>query len=170
MEGQVILAVGIGIAAVAEDLWHRQISNWTSLAALTGGLGWHFFERGGHGMVSAFGSALAGFGVFLAFYLLGGMGGGDVKLMAGFGAVLGKPSILLEAALWAAAIGGLMAALVLTGRAIFKFFKPVVKVAAAGPEEVVSEDVVSEEVQKRASIPYAPAITLGVWLALLGNV
>lgn len=170
MEGQVILAVGIGIAAVAEDLWHRQISNWTSLAALTGGLGWHFFERGGHGVVSAFGSALAGFGVFLAFYLLGGMGGGDVKLMAGFGAVLGKPSILLEAALWAAAIGGLMAALVLIGRAIFKFFKPVVKVAASGPEEVVSEDVVSEEVEKRASIPYAPAITLGVWLALLGNV
>lgn len=170
MEGQIILAVGIGIAAVAEDLWHRQISNWTSLAALTGGLGWHFFERGGHGVVSAFGSALAGFGVFLAFYLLGGMGGGDVKLMAGFGAVLGKPSILLEAALWAAAIGGLMAALVLTGRAIFKFFKPVVKAAVAGPEEVVSEDVVSEEVEKRASIPYAPAITLGVWLALLGNV
>ena len=170
MEGQIILAVGIGIAAVAEDLWHRQISNWTSLAALTGGLGWHFFERGGHGVVSAFGSALAGFGVFLAFYLLGGMGGGDVKLMAGFGAVLGKPSILLEAALWAAAIGGLMAALVLTGRAIFKFFKPVVKAAVAGPEEVVSEDVVSEDVEKRASIPYAPAITLGVWLALLGNV
>lgn len=168
MEGQIILAVGIGIAAVAEDLWHRQISNWTSLAALTGGLGWHFFERGGHGVVSAFGSALAGFGVFLAFYLLGGMGGGDVKLMAGFGAVLGKPSILLEAALWAAAIGGLMAALVLIGRAIFKFLKPVVKVAAS--EALASKDALPEAVEKRASIPYAPAITLGVWLALLGNV
>ena len=35
--------------------------------------------------------------VFLIFYLLGGMGGGDVKLMAGFGAVLGVRQ-LLEAA------------------------------------------------------------------------
>ena len=41
---------------------------------------------------------LAGFGVFLLFYLLGGMGGGDVKLMAGFGALLGGWKVL-EAAL-----------------------------------------------------------------------
>ena len=37
---------------------------------------------------------LAGAGVFLIFYLLGGMGGGDVKLMAGFGALLGAKLLL----------------------------------------------------------------------------
>ena len=41
-----------------------------------------------------FWARLAGAGVFLIFYLLGGMGGGDVKLMAGFGAVLGVPRLL----------------------------------------------------------------------------
>ena len=41
--------------------------------------------------------------------LLGGMGGGDAKLMAGFGAVLGVKR-LLEAALWIAACGGVMIA------------------------------------------------------------
>lgn len=165
METQVILALGIGIAAVAEDLWRRQISNWTSLAALTGGLGLHFYEKGGQGIVTAFGSALAGFGVFLAFYLLGGMGGGDIKLMAGFGAVLGRPSILIDAALYAAAIGGLMAVLVLGTRVALSMIRSnKVKVKEA------NEPTDSDAAEKRASIPYAPAITLGVWLALIGNI
>ena len=165
METQVILALGIGIAAVAEDLWHRQISNWTSLAALTGGLGLHLYEKGAQGIVTAFGSALAGFGVFLAFYLLGGMGGGDIKLMAGFGAVLGKPSILIDAALYAAAIGGLMAVLVLLTRVILSLIRS--NKAKAKAADLGSTD--SAAAEKRASIPYAPAITLGVWLALIGN-
>ncbi len=41
------------------------------------------------GALYALAGAAAGFAVFLIFYLLGGMGGGDVKLMAGFGALLG---------------------------------------------------------------------------------
>ena len=41
----------------------------------------------------ALGGTVVGFAVFLIFYLLGGMGGGDVKLMAGFGALLGVRSV-----------------------------------------------------------------------------
>lgn len=156
MEGQIILAVGIGIAAVAEDLWRREISNWTSLAALVGGFGLHFYERGTHGLVSVFLSALAGFCVFLTFYLLGGMGGGDVKLMAGFGAVLGRPGVLLEAALLTAFIGGVMALAVLVFRGLARLVR----------KPKVHDETLAE---KRAHIPYAPAITLGVWLSLLGN-
>ena len=49
---------------------------------------------------------------FLLFYVLGGMGGGDVKLMAGFGALLGW-SRLWQAALWTAILGALLAVIVL---------------------------------------------------------
>ena len=156
MEAQIILAVVIGILAVAEDLWRREISNWTSLAAFAGGFGLHLFERGAQGIGSVFLSVLAGFCVFLAFYLLGGMGGGDVKLMAGFGAVLGKPAILMEAALLTAFIGGVMALFVLLVRGLRRLVRT--------PETY--DETVAE---KRAHIPYAPAITLGVWLSLLGN-
>ena len=45
--------------------------------------------------------SIAGFLVFFVFYWLGGMGGGDVKLMAGLGAVLGIER-LWAAALWTA--------------------------------------------------------------------
>ena len=156
MEGQIILALGIGIAAVVEDLWRREISNWTSLVALVGGVGLHLYERGAHGISSVFISALAGFCVFLVFYLLGGMGGGDIKLMAGFGAVLGKPGVLLEAALLTGFIGGLMAVLVLAFRGLARLIQT---------PKVHGE----EQAERRAHIPYAPAITLGVWLSLLGN-
>ena len=156
MEGQIILAVVVGILAVAEDLWRREISNWTCLTALVGGIGLHIYERGTHGLSSVFLSVLAGFCVFLAFYLLGGMGGGDVKLMAGFGAVIGKPGNLIEAALLTAFIGGVMALLVLLFRALRRLVQ-----ARKHYDEIVTE--------KRAHIPYAPAITLGVWLSLLGN-
>src|SRR5713226_5299233 len=100
----------LGTAAVIEDLAKRRISNWIPLCALIGGVVCQVLRRGWMGVPLAFAGALVGFLVFLIFYLLGGMGGGDIKLMAGFGAVLGY-SRLLEAALWTAACGGIFAAL-----------------------------------------------------------
>ena len=85
--------------------------------------------------------------MFLIFYLLGGMGGGDVKLMGGFGALLG-PARLFEAALWTAGIGGLLAVLVIAGQYIRARLN-----GRSGP--------------MTQSIPYAPAIAAGVWLSMV---
>ena len=89
MTPQVWVAIVIGIAATVEDLTRRQVSNWICGAAFLAGIILHVISEGWRGGVSAMLGAVTGFGVFLIFYLLGGMGGGDVKLMAGFGAVLG---------------------------------------------------------------------------------
>src|SRR5260370_35779240 len=96
---QVGIAAVIGLAATVEVLAHRQISNWICGAALLAGLALHIATDGWRGGVSALLGAIAGFAVFLIFYLLGGMGGGDIKLMAGFGAVLGMNSLLGDALL-----------------------------------------------------------------------
>src|SRR6201981_2942600 len=105
MSARAILIVIVGVAAVLEDLTRRRISNWTSGGAVIAGLIVHLAQNGWTGaMHSLFGSVI-GFGVFLIFYLLGGMGGGDVKLMAGFGALLGDARIV-PAALLPAAAGG----------------------------------------------------------------
>jgi prepilin peptidase CpaA len=98
----------------------------------------------------------AGFAVFLVFFLLGGMGGGDVKLMAGFGALLG-PGRLLEAALWTAGVGGILAVCAIAWKALRGWISP----RPAGME------MSPEDKEKAASIPYAPAIALGVWLSLV---
>ncbi len=156
MNAQVWIAILVGLAAVIDDIARRQISNWICVAALAGGLGWQAGQYGWSGLLYGLGGAASGFAVFLIFYLLGGMGGGDVKLMTGFGALLGAGR-LLEAALWTAGVGGILALLVLGFRALRdKLRKPVPQIGLS-PEQQL----------KAASIPYAPAIALGVWLSLV---
>jgi prepilin peptidase CpaA len=145
MTPQVWIAIAVGLAAAIDDLRRRQISNWIVIAALVSGFAWQVSQQGWNGLLTALAGAAAGFAVFLIFYLLGGMGGGDVKLMAGFGSLLGAGR-LLEAALWIAGLGGIMALAVLGWKAIRR---------------------VQKTADNKESIPYAPAIALGVWLSLV---
>ena len=146
---EIIVAVVLGLAAVIVDLRRREIPNWISIAALVGGFGCQVLDKGWMGIGVAALGAVVGFVVFLVFYLLGGMGGGDVKLMAGFGALLGAGR-LLEAALWTAGVGGLMAVIVLG----FCWLKAKIVRHEGG-------------VALPKAIPYAPAIACGVWLTLI---
>ena len=141
-------AVFIGLAAAVEDLRRRQIPNWIPVAAIVGGLAIAFRDRGFSGAGSSLLGLLAGFAVFFIFYALGAMGGGDVKLMAGFGALLGW-SRIWEASLWIAAVGGLVA-LATVGVSMFRNKK-------------------SNSEKASGAIPYAPAIALGSWLALIAG-
>jgi len=154
---QVCIAGIIGVAAIVDDLRRRQISNWISCSAFAAGMVLQVVEHGGRGALAALAGSAAGAGVFFVFYLLGGMGGGDVKLMAGFGAVLGVKR-LLEAALWTAGCGGLMAVAVIAVSALREACRPSAESALAGsaPRRPAVE-----------SIPYAPAIAAGVWLSLV---
>lgn len=147
---QVAVAVFIGIIAMVEDLLRREIPNWIPVTALIGGVTASVWMSGWAGLGSSILGSLLGFAVFLVFYILGGMGGGDVKLMGGLGAVLGA-SRILEAALWTAGLGGLMAAVAVGYSALWR----------SGPAALSG--------QKKSSlhIPYAPAIALGSWLALV---
>jgi prepilin peptidase CpaA len=102
------IAGGLGVAAVVEDLRRRRVPNWLTAAGLVGGLGCAAWG-GWHGLGTAAAGTLVGFLILLPFNLFGGMGGGDVKLMAAYGALLGPSGILL-AAVFAAVFGGLSAA------------------------------------------------------------
>ena len=132
------IAIALGCLAAFDDLRRNAVSNWINGVALLAGLLYHAICHGWAGFGLAAAGALLGFVVFLIFYCLGAMGGGDVKLMAAFGALLGPSGILL-AALLAAPIGALIAAVCLAWN------------------------------RGRRTIPYAPAIVLGAWLALLGR-
>jgi prepilin peptidase CpaA len=153
MTTQVWIAVLVGMAATVDDLARRQIANWIPAAALAGGFGWQIGQDGWMGALHALTGAAAGFGVFLVFYLLGGMGGGDVKLMAGFGALLGTGR-LIEAALWTAGVGGLLALGVVA-------YQSLRQIGSGKRIQTAAEK------ERGDSIPYAPAITLGVWLSLM---
>jgi prepilin peptidase CpaA len=152
---QIWIAGFVGIAAIVDDLARRRIANWIPASAFVAGVALQSVESGWRGAGSALLGTAAGAAVFLIFYLLGGMGGGDVKLMAGFGAVLGAKQ-LLEAALWTAGCGGVMALLVISAGYLRQLWKK------------RTGEVVAEKSARRAdSIPYAPAIAAGVWLSLV---
>ena len=103
--------------------------------------------------------------MFLVFYLLGGMGGGDVKLMSGFGALLGDGRIV-AAALLAAASGGLMALGYLAVRGVYRRSR--IWLGVTVPEAPAAQENPGEA-KPGESIPYAPAITVGAWLALVSE-
>ncbi len=140
------IVLTVGLAAVVEDVARRRISNWTSAAALLSGFVFHGLHQGWRGAGTAAAGAALGFAIFAVFYLMNGLGGGDVKLMAGFGSLLGPGTILCAA--WIAAFaGGLLAAVA----AVLRVTRPV-PAGGCGKEQV-------------DAIPYAPAIVAGVWLA-----
>lgn len=90
------------------DVRERRVPNVLTLvglavALLLGSL------QGASGLAAALGGAALGFAVALPVFLLGGLGGGDVKFLAVLGAFLG-PARMPTALLAIALVGGLMAA------------------------------------------------------------
>jgi len=100
-------AVAIALAGAVSDLRSARIPNRLTYGSLLAGIavraiwGWQGIKGGLIGL-------LAGGGLFLLLFLLGGLGAGDVKLMAAVGAWAGWPQtvvILLVAAI----AGGVLA-------------------------------------------------------------
>jgi prepilin peptidase CpaA len=108
------LTILLGVAAVTDARWHR-IPNVLTLAGASIGLllgAW-----GGLGDLAAAVLGLCtGLALLLPFYLLGGMGAGDVKLMAAVGAFLGPKMTVLAVAGTLLAGGVLALAVLLTRR------------------------------------------------------
>lgn len=86
----IVVLVAVGIATVT-DVRTFKIHNVLTLPLLASGLAYHGYVGGTDGLTNSLLGALFGFGALLFLYLAGGMGGGDIKLMAGVGAWLGVP-------------------------------------------------------------------------------
>jgi len=74
------------------DIRSRRIPNWLNVMGMAAGFALNVYAFGLEGLKAAsFGMLLAA-AVYLALYLLRGMGAGDVKLMAAVGAIAGPRS------------------------------------------------------------------------------
>jgi prepilin peptidase CpaA len=109
MTGAAIAAAALGCAAVVWDLRTGTIPNWIVSGGIGAGLVCGLWSDGLEGAGLSAAGAAAGFALFVVLHWMGGMGGGDVKLMAGFGALLGPWGIVVAAVL-ASIAGGLLAA------------------------------------------------------------
>ena len=146
MSAPVILAAVLGFAASTTDLRNRTVPNWLTYSGVLSGLLWYGATEGLRGAGFSLAGAAVGFASLAVFFLMGGMGGGDVKLLAAFGALIG-PGLIFQALLWIALLGGLGAA----GSVLWHAWRNRMRRSGTAQGDF---------------IPYAPAIVGGVWLTL----
>jgi prepilin peptidase CpaA len=98
----------LALAAAACDLHSRRVPNVLTFGAAGVGLLCSWVHAGMGGLGQSVLGWLTGLALFLPLFAVRGMGGGDVKLLAAFGALLG-PVGVLWAAVWASLAGGVLA-------------------------------------------------------------
>lgn len=101
-------AVAVSVFALITDLRSRKIPNALTFSAVTVGLVYHLATGGGTMLLQSAGGMLLGLALFMIPYLMGGMGAGDVKLIAALGAMLG-PRAIANICLFTALAGGIYA-------------------------------------------------------------
>ena len=107
------LVILVAVLVIAlEDLLTFRVLNLFTLPLLASGFVYQGVVGGQPALVDSLFGALFGFGILIPFYILGGMGGGDVKLMAAVGAWLG-PLVTLALVLASCLTAGCYALVVL---------------------------------------------------------
>jgi prepilin peptidase CpaA len=157
-------------AACVTDLKWRRIPNPMVLTGLCVGLALNAWAGGLRGLGWSFLGAGLGLALFLPFFALGGMGAGDVKLLAAFGALLG-PVDLLRVALAAALAGGLLALAAAAWQhrllATFRAVGGLLTFWVSGGLRPAYEW--SLENPAALKIPYALPLAAGAWLIVLAR-
>ena len=109
------IVLAVGVIACVTDVRSRKIPNVLTFGTAACGLVFHLITHGWSGLALAAGGWATGVALFLPFFLLRGMGAGDVKLLAALGAWLG-PMHTVWLALFASISGGVLALLVAASR------------------------------------------------------
>jgi len=103
-----LMLLPILIIAAITDFRSRIIPNWLTLPAIVGGLAYHTAVNGLSGFIFGLEGVLLGFALLISFFLAGGMGAGDVKLLGAVGSLLGPKGVFLVF-LYTAIAGGIIA-------------------------------------------------------------
>ena len=160
-----ILIVVLG-AAVFSDLKFRKVWNWLTFSAMLLGLVAAYPAKGGIGLIDSLSGLSFMLAVGLIVYLIGFIGAGDAKLLAGIGALAGK-SAVFSILIGSAVAGGVMAMAVILynfglkrglGRALSGFGR------MAGVKSVYPGAID----ENRTRLPYAVAIAAGTiaWMVM----
>ena len=159
----VVLAV-----AVFTDLRSGRIPNWLVLPFLVVGIAVSAWRFGWPGVGHSFEGIGLGTLLFGIFYVLGGMGMGDVKLCAAIGAWIG-PLQLLTALVLTGLAGGVMAiAWAVKGKFVGELFKGsgdlIFGRRGKNPEAKLT---LSNPLARK--MPYAPAIAIGTLMSFFSR-
>jgi prepilin peptidase CpaA len=158
-----LLSLALMLAiAVFTELKENRIPNWLTFSGMATGLAIGYLY-GNSALWSSLVGLGIGFGFLFIFYVFGGVGGGDVKLMAAAGALMGS-QLIKPAVLYTAVLGAFLAIMMLIW--CHDFWQRV----GHSLGRLVFWRAVQAETPAKAkpvTVPYALAITAGCLLVIL---
>lgn len=140
------------------DLKDRKIYNLVLIPALLFGLLYNLIVGSWQGLGLSLLGTLAGFSILILPFALGGMGAGDVKLLAVIGAIKG-PLFAFYAAIGMGLAGGIIALCILA-------YKGVLFQAVGAMLMSFFSGLGYKVVNEKIMVPYGLAIAAGAWGAL----
>ncbi|WP_073255576.1 A24 family peptidase [Caldanaerovirga acetigignens] len=157
----------LGIS-VYTDLKHKKIYNIVLLPAVVVAIFLNFYFLGIRGGLESLKGMLLGALLLILPFALGGMGGGDVKLMAVVGAFKG-PAFVWNAFIFSAVAGGILAlaAMVAEGKVLCRLravFLTLFSLLGFIPRGL---DLLDSGKKSSPSLPYGIAIAAGTLMAYL---
>jgi prepilin peptidase CpaA len=168
-----VVLVAVLIAA-ASDIRAFKIYNALTLPLLASGLLYHGIVGGASALAASALGALLGLGLLFLVFLMGGMGGGDVKLMAGIGAWLGAPATIVVLAIASIAAGiCALAMMVMYGRSRETWLNLKIvwhRISSVG-RHLAAEDKVENVLERTEHrgrvIPFGAMVALGVVIVVV---
>ncbi|GAC1445517.1 MAG: prepilin peptidase [Chloroflexota bacterium] len=161
------VAVGCALIGAAYDMQSRRVPNFLTAPALILGLALHASVGGWHDLGAAALGALISGGIFFVLFLAGGMGAGDVKLIAAVACIAGLPQVASLLILTALAGGVMALALVLVRQ---RFRQTVSNVGALFTHHrlhgLEPHPELNVENKNNLRLPYAVAIAAGSALTM----
>jgi prepilin peptidase CpaA len=98
------------IVAAVIDGWLLKVPNWLTFPFIIGGIAYHTAVAGWGGLGWSLLGFVVGLLLLMPLHCIGGMGAGDVKLLAGVGAWVGA-TVTFYAFCWTSIIGAVLAVL-----------------------------------------------------------
>lgn len=160
-----IYLITILAVCVITDLKSRKIYNKVIFPGLLIAFASHMLLGGFQDLLSSLIGFVVGFVVLFIPYLMGGIGAGDVKLLALIGALMGS-SFVLYTSIYMALAGGFIALVLLVKeKKLWSFLKSLPYILC-GSRFGVKISVTEEGSLLSSTIPYGVAIAVGAILAL----
>jgi prepilin peptidase CpaA len=148
-----IFVLAFTATAMYFDLKVRKIPNGLTVSTFAAALVFYVASQGIPGLGFALGGFAAGFLPLLVLWLIGGGGGGDVKLMGALGAWLGAPVTLIVF------FGSAIVALVMMiSLIVWRSLARTSPIGATGAEAVVTKFDSAQRL-----VPYAVPVTVMAW-------
>lgn len=165
MSASCIAALALVTVAALFDVASHRIPNVLTYSSWLLGLVLGLWSGGMVGLESAILGFAAAFFPMLLMFIGGSLGGGDVKLMGGVGALLGFPAGL-NALISSILVGGFLAAIVLLWQG--RLF-PILRYAASRGWSMVYPAHVpgGPPPERKDAFPFGVAIALGTYLTII---